>query len=117
MFQRLKKKNSYLFNNSTVKSVFFEFHSSISYVKDLITKEDLLSGQSKDGLYILLESSTTFMPQAFLSTSLSTSTDIWHRRLGHPSSWVLSCLASNKKVTCTSHPLNFQYPACSLWKS
>jgi histone deacetylase 1/2 len=57
------------------------------------------------------------MPQAFLSTSLSTSADIWHRRLGHPSSRVLSFLASNKKVTCTSRPLNFQCPACSLGKS
>jgi histone deacetylase 1/2 len=57
------------------------------------------------------------MPQAFLSASLSTFADIWHRRLGHPSSWVLSFLASNKKVTCTSHPLNFQCPACPLRKS
>jgi len=57
------------------------------------------------------------MPQAFLSASLSTSTDIWHRRLDHLSSRVLSFLTSNKKVTCMSYPLNFQCPACSLRKS
>jgi hypothetical protein len=30
---------------------------------------------------------------------------------------VLSLLTSNKKVTCTSRPLNFQCPACPLGKS
>jgi len=97
--------------------VFFEFHSSVFYVKDLITKEVLLSGQSKDGLYVLSEYSTTSIPQAFLSASLSTSADIWHHRLGHPSSWVLIFLASNKKVTYTSRPLNFQCPSWPLGKS
>ena len=65
--------------------VFFEFHSSVFYVKDLITKEVLLSGQSKDALYVLSESSATSLPHAFLSTSMTTFADIWHRRLGHPS--------------------------------
>jgi hypothetical protein len=97
--------------------VFFEFLSSVFYVKDLITKEVLLSGQSKEGLYILLKSSATSMPQAFLSISLPTSTDIWHRRLSHPNSLILSLLASNKKVVCTSHHLNFQCQAWPLEKS
>jgi len=51
------------------------------------------------------------------SASLSTFADVWHRRLGHPISRVLSLLASNKKVTCTSRPLNFQCSACPLEKS
>jgi len=58
-----------------------------------------------------------FLPQAFLSVSLSISADVWHRRLGHPSSRVLSLLATNRKVTCTSCPLNFQCQACPLGKS
>jgi hypothetical protein len=53
------------------------------------------------------------LPQAFLSNSI----DVWHHRLDHPSSRVLSLLASNKKVVCTSRPLNFQCQACSLGKS
>jgi len=97
--------------------VFFEFHSSVFYVKDLITKEVLLSGQSKDGLYVISESSATSMPQAFLSTSLPTSVDIWHPRLDHLNSLILSFLASNKNVVCTSHHLNFQCQACPLGKS
>jgi len=47
--------------------VYFEFHASIFYVKDLVTKEVLLSGQSHDGLYVLSESSATLVPQAFWS--------------------------------------------------
>ena len=117
MFHILKKYY-YLFNNCVVKIMsFLNFFSSVFYVKDLITKEVLLSGQSKDGIYVLSESSTTFTPQAFLSTSLPTSADIWHRRLGHLNSLILSLLASNKKVVCTSHHLNFQCQACPLGKS
>jgi hypothetical protein len=56
--------------------VFFLFHSSFFYVKDLITKAVLLSSQSKDGLYVLSESSAMFLPHAFLSASLSTSADV-----------------------------------------
>jgi histone deacetylase 1/2 len=53
------------------------------------------------------------MPQAFLFISV----DVWHRRLDHTSSRVLSLLASNKKVVSTSHRLNFQCQACPLGKS
>ena len=116
MFHILKKYY-YLFNNCVVKIMsFLNFFSFVFYVKDLITKE-VLSSQSKDGIYVLSESSTTFTPQAFLSTSLPTSADIWHRRLGHLNSLILSLLASNKKVVCTSHHLNFQCQACPLGKS
>jgi len=91
----------------------FEFHSSFFYVKDLITKTVLLSSQSKDDLYILTESLAMCFPQAFLSNSA----DVWHQHLDHPSSRVLSLLASNKKVVCTSRPLNFQCQACPSGKS
>jgi len=42
--------------------------------------------------------------------------NVWHRRLGHPS-LVFCLLASNKKVVCTSRPLNFQCQTCPLGKS
>ena len=44
------------------------------------------------------------LPQAFLSIFI----DVWHRRLDHPNSRVLSLLALNNKVVYTSRPLNFQ---------
>jgi hypothetical protein len=78
----------------------------------------LLFGQGKDGLYVFSESFTMFLPQAFFFVLASPlMLMFWHRRLGHPNSRVLSLVASNKKVTCTLRPLNFQCPACLLGKS
>jgi len=82
-----------------------------------MTKEVLLSGQSRDGLYVLYELSAMSLPQAFSSTCLSTSTDIWHRRLGHPSPRILHLLVKNKKVSCTSKLFNFNCLVCPLGKS
>ena len=59
---------------------FLSFTHLFFYVKDLITKEVLFSGQIKDGLYILTDFSATCLPQAFLSNSV----DVWHNRLDHP---------------------------------
>jgi hypothetical protein len=53
----LSVQKFYLENN-----IFFEIHSFLFYVKDLMTKEVLLSGHRKDGLYVLSELSTTSLP-------------------------------------------------------
>ena len=42
--------------------VYFEFHASMFYVKDLVTKEVLLFGQSNDSLYVLSEFSAMLVP-------------------------------------------------------
>jgi len=39
-------------------NIYFEFHASVFYVKDLTIKAILLFGQSNNGLYVLFESST-----------------------------------------------------------
>jgi hypothetical protein len=49
----------------------------VFYVKDLITKEVLLSGQSNDGLYVLSESSVMSITQGFWYPCISTTTDLW----------------------------------------
>jgi histone deacetylase 1/2 len=43
-------------------NVYFEFHASMFYVKDLTTKAVLISGWSNDGQYVLSESSATTIP-------------------------------------------------------
>jgi hypothetical protein len=98
-------------------NVFFEFHPFLFYVKDLMTKEVLFSGRSRDGLYILSASSAMSLPQVFSSTCVSTSTDVWHRRLGHPSPRIMNFLVSTKQVSCTSKQFNFNCLACPLGKS
>jgi len=89
----------------------------VFYVKDLISKEVLLSSQSSDGLYILSESSATFVPQAFLSMFVSSTADVWHRHLGHLSSCILWSLVLNNKVACTSRVFNFSYSSSPLGKA
>ena len=83
----LSVQKFYLDNN-----VYFEFHPRVFYVKDLNTHEVLLSGQSKDGLYALTKSSVTSVPQAYWSPYTSASADLWHRRLGHPTSHIFQLL-------------------------
>jgi len=82
-----------------------------------MTKEVLLSSWSRDGLYVLSESSATSLLKVFSSTCLSTSTDVWHRRLGHPSLCSMHFLVSTKQVSCTPKQFNFNCPACPLGKS
>jgi len=108
----LSVQKFYLYNN-----VYFEFHPRVFYVKDFNTHEVLLSGQSKDGLYALTKSSVTSVPQAYWSPCTSGSTDLWHRRLGHPTSRIFQLLISKNKIICNNKRLNFQCQSCSLGKS
>ena len=78
--------------------VYFEFHDSVFYVKDLITKEILLFDRSHDGLYVLSESSATSVPQAFWSPCISVTADPWHCCLGHPTPHILNLLVSENKI-------------------
>jgi len=43
------------------------------YIKDINTKVVFLSGQSKDGLYVLLESSAMSIPHTYRSLCVSAS--------------------------------------------
>jgi len=97
--------------------VYFEFHASMFYVKDLVTKEVLLSGQSHDGFYVLSEFSATSVPQAFWSPCISATADLWHRRLGHPTPRIFNLLVFGNKIICTSRRSLTQCQACPLGKS
>jgi hypothetical protein len=48
--------------------------------KDLTTKKVFLSGQSNDGLYVLSESSTMSITEAYWSLCIFVTADLWHRR-------------------------------------
>jgi hypothetical protein len=84
-------------------------------VKGLLTKKCFLIrvGMTLCYLRVFYKS----LPQALLYTSLSTSDDVWHCRLGHPNPHILSLLMSNKKVSCTSKNSHFNYQSCPLKKS
>jgi len=57
-------------------NIYFEFHSFVFYIKDVNTKALILSGQSKDGLYVLSESSAMLISQVYWSLCISTSVDL-----------------------------------------
>jgi hypothetical protein len=57
-------------------NVYFEFHASVFYVKDLTTKAVLLSSQINDGLYVLSKSSATTIPQAYWSPCIFATADL-----------------------------------------
>ena len=97
--------------------VYFEFHASMFYMKDLVTKKVLLSGQSHDGLYVLSKSSATSVSQAFWSPYIFATVDLWHRRLGYPTPRILNLLVSRNKIVCTSRRSFTQCQACPLGKS
>ncbi|RVW87716.1 Retrovirus-related Pol polyprotein from transposon TNT 1-94 [Vitis vinifera] len=69
--------------------VFFEFHPTSCFVKDLSTRTVLMHGQLK-GDYMSLPSKEPTVPAS--PTSPFT---LWHNRLGHPSSHIVS-LVLNK---------------------
>jgi histone deacetylase 1/2 len=100
-------------------NVYFEFHPFLFYVNDLNTNEVLLSGQSKYGLYTLsrFRSSISSVPQAYWSPCISASADLWHRRLGHPTSRIFQLLVSKNKIICNNKHPNFQCQSCPLGKS
>jgi len=64
-------------------SGFFEFHSTFFVIKDCRTWSILHQVPIKNGIYRLLPSSTSSSSRYSL-VGEKTSTDHWHKRLGHP---------------------------------
>jgi len=75
-------KKSCLDNNA-----YFKFHLFLFYIKDLNTQVILFYGQSKDGLYILFESFAISIHQVYWSPYVFVYVDLYHRQLGHPTSY------------------------------
>jgi hypothetical protein len=73
-------------------NIYFEFHPFLFYIKDLNSKALLFSSQSKNGLYVLSESSSMSIPQAYWFPCVSAFVDLWHRQLGHPTSCIFNFL-------------------------
>jgi hypothetical protein len=69
-------------------------------VKDLINQTLLLRSNSSGDLYLFDGLSKTSNKFAFTTTVASA--DLWHRRLGHPSSASLAHLLSHFRIPCTN---------------
>jgi hypothetical protein len=58
-----------------------------------------------------------FIPQAYWSPCVTTTADLWHRRLSHPTSCIFNLLVSKNKIACTFRCSLVQSQTCSLGKS
>ncbi|PKU71260.1 Retrovirus-related Pol polyprotein from transposon TNT 1-94 [Dendrobium catenatum] len=97
-------------NNCSIK-----FDKSGFCVKDLMTKQPLLHGQCRNGLYpipfqqSILAASTTLAPSDRFALS-------WHRRLGHPNQKTVAAISKSFPSLCISS-LKSLCNACALSKS
>jgi hypothetical protein len=93
---------NYLDNN-----VYFAFQPFVFYIKDFNLKALLLSSKSKDGLYVFFKSSIMSIPQVYWSPCVSTSIDLWHCRLSHPTSLFLIFKYQKIKLLVSLNVFNF----------
>jgi len=89
-----------------------EFHPNCFFVKDRATKELLLTGRCKNGLYTLPNNSS----KAFLTVKLSK--EQLHKRLGHPASPItIRILKNNNLAIDTRVSSSLICHACQLGKA
>ena len=124
--------------------VFFEFHSSFCFVKDLCSKELVLKGVLNNGLYQFLvhyspnkrSSSSTFpsnqgfaqptVHSASLQSSVSSCSSepnaildiaLWHSRLGHPTLEVVKITLKGCNIPFNSIKIDYFCQPCCVSKA
>lgn len=83
-------------------NAFFEFHPNSFCIKDQVTKKILLEGICKGGLYPLPSAGRPYANkhQSFISSKISQ--ELWHQRLGHPSSTIVSAVLQSHNISSVS---------------
>jgi histone deacetylase 1/2 len=84
-------------------NAFVEFHPFFFLIKDQATKQIIFKGPCHGGLYPLVPIATGSSKHAFVTLKPSSST--WHRRLGHPSSFVVQQILRRNNLP-HSHEIN-----------
>uniref|UniRef100_A0A803PPY9 GAG-pre-integrase domain-containing protein n=1 Tax=Cannabis sativa TaxID=3483 RepID=A0A803PPY9_CANSA len=117
-----------------------EFYADCCLIKDKATGKALLQGALKEGLYQISSPSSKTTPPSHLSKlkhtsfsglvaassvnvtqpsaekSLNSKIDVWHRRLGHPSSKVLSHVLESTNVKVSQNEMQSFCDACQYGK-
>ena len=126
--------------------MYFEFHSTICFVKDQATHTVLLMGKLKDGFYVFdntqialqhgpgltSQSSSTSQehkPTVFASSvsfpssvstdvprTTSTTFDLWHNKLGHPSKKIVKVVLAKCNISYSNKVVPSLCQACCLGK-
>ncbi|KAG8489332.1 hypothetical protein CXB51_017400 [Gossypium anomalum] len=107
-------------------NVYFEFHPTYCVVKDIVTQETLLKGHIHDGLY---QFSLPDVSRPTVSVPVTASIevqnkpdkgdvfDLWHKRLGHPSTCVVKSILNKCNVVLAKDCLDGVCTACQKGKS
>jgi histone deacetylase 1/2 len=95
--------------------VFIEFHPFFFLIKDQATRRTLFRGPCWGGLYPLVPMFHETAKHAFITIKPSSST--WHRRLGHPSSFVVQQVLRRNKIAYTPESTPYVCDSCQLAKS
>jgi histone deacetylase 1/2 len=95
---------------------FVEYWPKSFFVKDQDTKEVLLQGRCVDGLYPLSSSSTS-SPGRHVHGAAKSSSSLWHRRLGHPSSVVVHQVLRDNSIPFSESNKESVCDACQMAKS
>jgi hypothetical protein len=95
--------------------VFIEFHPFFFLIKDIKTRRVLFRGPCYGGLYPLVPMFHETAKHAFITIKPSSST--WHRRLGHPYSFVVHQVLRGNKIAYTPDSTPYICDSCQLVKS
>uniref|UniRef100_A0A803P5A9 Integrase catalytic domain-containing protein n=1 Tax=Cannabis sativa TaxID=3483 RepID=A0A803P5A9_CANSA len=118
---------------TTDNDILIEFDSDFCFVKDKVTRKVLLTGMLKDGLYQLnsplskpvcqptqsAPSTHDFVCSASINrqSNFLSKKDVWHRRLGHPSSKILKLVLNSSNVPVSFNNNESFCDACQYGKS
>jgi hypothetical protein len=94
--------------------VFIEFHPFFFLIKDQATRRVLFRGPCYGGLYPMLPMFHETSKHSFIIIKPSSST--WHRRLGHPSSFVVQQVLRRNKIAYTPESTSYVCDSCQLAK-
>lgn len=80
----------------------FKFASDGVHVKDKATKKLLTLGRNHKGMYVL---GAQKFEVFYSSRQASATSEMWHKRLGHPNQKILHTLSLNKAICINKLPL------------
>ncbi|KAG8492112.1 hypothetical protein CXB51_015664 [Gossypium anomalum] len=115
----IRKNLLFVSKFATDNNVFFKFHPSYCVIKDIQTREILMRGQVRDGLYhfsVGSDSLLSSVPNAALHVCslVDDVFSLWHKRLSYPVDNIVKNVLTNCQISFNKNHLDGVYVAY-LW--